>query len=59
MMICERCHVMMKNGTSYENRKGRNNKTRFMECPKCHNRRYNNSMNFQDLFTKSKMINGV
>lgn len=50
---------MMKNGTSYENRKGRNNKKRFMECPKCHDRRYNNSMNFQELFTKSKMINGV
>lgn len=52
-MICEKCHVMMKNGTSYDNRKGGNNRRRFSECPNCHNRRYNNSPNFQELFVES------
>lgn len=55
-MICERCHVMMKSGTSYENRRGYN-KMRFIECPKCHERKYNNSSKFQELFIKTKTMN--
>lgn len=52
-MICSLCHVVMKGGTSYENRNGRSNCMRFSECPKCRDRRYNNSPNFQELLAKS------
>lgn len=51
-MICERCHVVMKSGTSYENRKGRSSRRRFDECPMCHDKKYNNGTNFQEMIRK-------
>lgn len=52
MMICERCNVMMKSGTRYENREGKNNRKRFDECPVCHDRKYNKVADFQDFVVK-------
>lgn len=50
-MLCKRCNVVMKiTGTSYWNNQNRGRPThkRFCECPKCHDRVYNNSSNFQE-----------
>jgi len=49
-MICGICKVNMRCGTTYE--KGENNRKRFDECPLCHNRKYNNSVNFQEFLVK-------
>ena len=38
----------MKSGTSYEQRNGKGSSKRYDECPKCHDKRYNNSLNFQE-----------
>lgn len=48
-MICENCKVIMKNGTSYERKKGRYLARSYNECPKCHCRKYNYEPNFQEL----------
>lgn len=47
-MLCKRCLVIMKSGTTYE-QKNQNNKRykRFNKCPKCHEKIYNNSPNPQ------------
>lgn len=47
-MICGRCMVVMKSGTTYEQRNGKGSSKRYDECPKCHDKRYNNSPNFQE-----------
>lgn len=52
-MFCNRCRVVMKSGTTYEQRNGRDSAKRFDECPKCHNKKYNNSLIFQELLTKA------
>ena len=49
MMLCNRCKVIMKPGTSYEQRKGGHTAKRYDECPKCGDRKYNNSSNFQEI----------
>ena len=45
--------VVMKTGTSYEHKKD-NNKgyRRFDECPKCHEKIFNNAPNFQENLVK-------
>lgn len=54
-MLCKRCMVVMAPGTTYyEKKKGEDDKKgikhrRFCECPKCKERIYNNSTNFQEI----------
>ena len=38
----------MKSGTTYEQRNGSGSSKRYDECPKCHDKRYNNAPNFQE-----------
>lgn len=52
-MICKYCKVQMVQGTSYENSDGRHHAKRYDECPKCHNRKYNNSVNFQEVLVNT------
>ena len=40
--------VPMGTGTTYEHKNGRNTAKRYDECPKCHDKKYNNSSNFQE-----------
>lgn len=49
-MLCRKCMVVMKSGTSYEQKKNNNSKgyKRYDECPKCHDKIYNNLPNFQE-----------
>lgn len=49
-MICEKCMVVMKSGTSYQQSNGKNTARRYDECPKCKTRKYNNQPNFQEIF---------
>lgn len=46
--------VVMKSGTSYGQKKNSNGKgyRRFDECPKCHERVFNNSPNFQETLVR-------
>ena len=48
-MLCDRCRVVMKSGTSYEQRQGKGSARRYDMCPKCHNKKYNNLPNFQEI----------
>ena len=52
-MLCNRCMVVMKSGTSYEQTNGRGYSRRYDECPKCHDKRYNNSLNFQESLVRA------
>lgn len=47
-MICRICKVPMVSGTTYEHRNGRDTAKRYDECPNCHDKKYNNSPNFQE-----------
>lgn len=50
-MLCKRCNIVMGiMGTSYwsNQNRGRPSYKRYSECPKCRNRIYNNSSNFQE-----------
>lgn len=51
-MICERCMVVMKSGTLYQQYNGKNIARRYDECPKCKARKYNNQPNLQETFTQ-------
>jgi len=48
MSICKLCNVTMTSGTNYDG----NNRRRYDECPKCHDRIYNKSKNFQEILHK-------
>lgn len=52
-MLCRRCMEVMRSGTLYE-QKNRSNKgyRRYNECPKCHEKVFNNSPNFQEYLGK-------
>lgn len=52
-MICGRCMVVMKSGTSYEHKNGQDTAKRYDECPKCHDKRYNNAPNFQESLVRA------
>ena len=47
-MLCKRCMVVMKSGTTYEHKNGQDSAKRYDECPKCHDKKYNNTLNFQE-----------
>lgn len=51
-MLCKRCKFVMRTGTRYEQRKGRNRPfyRRFYECKKCGDRVYTNNPSFQEIF---------
>lgn len=53
-MQCKRCMVVMKTGTSYEQKQGYNKPShkRFCECKKCHDRVYVSSFNFQEVLAR-------
>lgn len=53
-MLCKRCMVVMKSGTSYEQKKNGNRKgyRRYDECPKCHEKIFSNAPNFQETLAK-------
>ena len=51
-MICKRCLIVMKPGTTYEHKNGKNTARRYDECPKCYDKRYNNYPNFQEILVK-------
>lgn len=48
-MLCNRCRVVMKSGTTYEQKNGSGSSKRYDECPKCHDKRYNKVPNFHEL----------
>lgn len=50
-MLCKRCLIVMKTGTSYEQKKGQDKPShrRFFECGKCHDKIYTNAPNFQEI----------
>ena len=52
-MICKKCNVSMKTGTSYEKVDGKIFAKRYSECPVCHFRKYINSLNIQEIRTKA------
>ena len=52
-MICGRCMVVMKSGTTYEHKNGQDTAKRYDECPKCHDKRYNNAPNFQESLVRA------
>lgn len=52
-MLCNRCMVVMKSGTSYQYKNGSDTAKRYDECPKCHDKKYNNSPNFQELLVSA------
>lgn len=48
-MLCKRCNMKMKSGTRYEKRGGiKSNK--YNECPRCHERKYINRLDFKRIF---------
>ena len=51
-MICGRCMVVMKSGTTYEHKNGQDTAKRYDKCPKCHDKKYNNVPNFQESLVK-------
>lgn len=52
-MICKKCNVSMKTGTSYEKVDGKISAKRYSECPVCHFRKYNNLANVQERMTSN------
>lgn len=48
MSICRLCNITMTSGTNYDGK----NRRRYDECPKCHDRVYNKSKNFQEMLHK-------
>lgn len=52
-MTCGRCMVVMKSGTTYEHKNGQDSAKRYDECPKCHDKRYNNAANFQESLSRA------
>ena len=55
-MLCNRCMVVMKPGTSYEQKRGQGSPShqRYFECGKCHDRVYTNTPNFQEMLERVK-----
>lgn len=53
-MLCKRCNVVMRTGTRYEQRKGRDRPShrRYYECMKCGDKVYTNTPNFQEILIK-------
>lgn len=53
-MLCKRCMTIMRTGTTYEPKKDGNGQTskRFSQCPKCHEKIYKNSFNFQETLVR-------
>ena len=51
-MLCERCMVIMKTGTSYKRDGKKYSAKRYEICPSCHSQKYNNSPNFQELLAQ-------
>lgn len=54
-MWCRDCNVVMKTGTSYQQKKNDRDKgwRRYNECPICHTKLYNNYPNFQELLNQT------
>ena len=49
-MLCRRCNVKMESGVRYE-KKGEIKSRKYNECPKCHERRYEDRK-FQKIVSK-------
>lgn len=47
-MLCKKCNIPMKSGTTYERKDKRGISKRYDECPKCHFRKYNSAANSQE-----------
>lgn len=56
-MICRVCNVVMKSGTSYEQKNGQNTRKRYDECPKCHYRKYDKDFAFHELLLREERKN--
>jgi len=54
-MICKRCKVIMKSGTTYEQKSNemKSSAQRFHECKKCKERIYTKEPNFQELLNRT------
>ena len=50
-MLCRDCNVVMKTGTSYQQKRNDKDKCwkRFNKCPKCHTKFYTKAPNFQEV----------
>lgn len=52
-MLCKKCMIVMKPGTSYEQREdGRSSARRYYECKKCGDKIYTKEPNFQEYMSK-------
>ena len=56
-MKCRYCKVEMISGTTYKRKKNKDDKgyKRFRECPKCKDKIYTNTANFQEALTKNSI----
>ena len=55
-MWCKNCNLMLSvTGTSYNKKENNNDKgyKRYNECPKCHYKKFNNGLNFQEIMDKA------
>ena len=55
-MWCKNCNLMLSvTGTSYHKKENNNDKgyKRYNECPKCHYKKFNNGLNFQEIMDKA------
>ena len=46
-MWCSRCMIVMETGTEYYHDNGKERERRYSQCPKCHDKKFNNQPNFQ------------
>lgn len=53
-MLCKRCAMVMRAGTTYEqNKDGKSFARRYHECKKCHDKVYTKELNFQEFMNKA------
>ena len=54
-MLCKRCMVVMKLGTTYEQKKDgdKTSARRFYKCNKCHDKVYTKEPNFQEYINRT------
>lgn len=53
-MLCKRCMIVMRTGTTYEQRKDdKSSARRFHKCKKCNDKVYTKEPNFQEHMNKT------
>ncbi len=53
-MLCKRCMIVMRTGTTYEKKNGEGlSARRFYECKKCHDKIFTKEPNFQEYINRA------